>query len=137
LSWPKKRHFRGKINLFFQNHGRHVVFLAVFYVIMAVVYANGFLGRCDASRNWRLMLTAGASNVLAQCTPLLLLTVLYGSVGWIQRTTFGLAVPLEDLGLNLQNVMLTLFVLIFSFSSINSFARRLRFLRRSAHSYNM
>ncbi len=109
LMWPRKnvlavqegpRPAQGRVEQFLREKGLSAAILVFFYLFTGFVFVNGVLSACTGpfgpSGGWPYYISNGASRVLAQVVPLLLFTVMFGSMTFLKSTVLRIAVPFDD-----------------------------------------
>ncbi len=66
---------------------------------MGFIFVNGLLDACSGPFGffgWSFYIASGASRVLAHVVPLLLFTVMFGSMTFLKSTVLKIVVPFDD-----------------------------------------
>lgn len=109
ILWPRRNVLlapqvsaKGWAERFLREKGLSVAVLGFFYLFVGFTFVNGLLDACvspfgqSPGIGWTYYVSAGASRVLAQAVPLLLFTVMFGSMTFLKSTVLKIMLPFDD-----------------------------------------
>jgi hypothetical protein len=105
--WPRSaivkrselQHRVGPIMQYVRHHGLSLVLLGFFYSILAFIFLNAYQTACETSYmsfgSTAYYVTSAASKTLAQLVPLILLTVMFGTLTFLKASILALTIPFD------------------------------------------
>jgi hypothetical protein len=109
ILWPRKNVLlapqvvaKGWMERFLREKGLSVAVLVFFYLFMGFTFVNGLIDACSSAFGqspgvgWTYYIAGGAARVLAHVVPLLLFTVMFGSMTFLKSTVLRIMVPFDD-----------------------------------------